>query len=107
MRKIIAATALIAAAIAAPLALPTAASAQGFGVEVGPGGARVGVRDRDWDDRRTVIRRERDYDDRRVVVRERGPDVVYRRGGGDCRIVIERRTNRWGERVVRRTRVCD
>jgi hypothetical protein len=54
------------------------------GISIGPGGVRV-------DDGR------RDYDRRGRWDRDRGDR---------CRMVIERRVNRFGERVTRRTRVC-
>lgn len=55
-------------------------------VEIGPGGVRVSP-DSDRYERRRGRRWERD------------------RGG--CRTIVERRENRFGEMVTRRTRVCD
>ena len=59
-----------------------------FGIELGPRGPRV------YDDRR--------YDDRYERRRDR-----YEDDDEDCRVVVRRYTNRFGERVVRRERVCD
>jgi hypothetical protein len=58
-------------------------------IRIGPGGIRI-----DPDGRRGMEHRH------------------HRRGGWDrgrgerCRVVVERRVNRFGERVTRRTRVC-
>jgi len=74
----------------AAASVSTPASAQVvFGV--GPGGPRVGV----YDERPAVV-------ERRVVRRSYDDDDV-----GDCRVIIKRRVNAYGETVVRRTRVCD
>ena len=59
------------------------------GVEIGPRGPRI------YDDRD----REPRYERRRRVIEE-DDDV-------DCRIVERRSINRFGERVVRRQRICD
>jgi hypothetical protein len=67
--------------IAALMTVGTVASAGAVEFGVGPGGAYVGP-----DRHRTY---ERDY------------------RGGDCRTVIKERTNRFGERVTVRDRVCD
>ncbi len=79
------------AALLAGVTLTAAPAQAQFGVEIGPGGARV--YDGPRDGYRPVIERR----ERRIV--EEDDD--------DCRIVIERRVNRFGERVTRRTRVCD
>ena len=60
------------------------------GVEIGPRGPRI------YDDRDRAPRYER----RRRVIVEEDDDV-------DCRIVERRSINRFGERVVRRERICD
>lgn len=88
MRTILAAT-LFASLIGLS---PTVASAQGF--SVGPGGVQVETgRERRYD---------RDYDRRdRFERRER-----FERRGRSCRVEIERRRNRFGEVVTRRTRIC-
>jgi len=65
------------------------------GVEIGPRGPRI-YDDRDRDREPRYERYERR---RRVIVEEDG-DV-------DCRIVERRSINRFGERVVRRERICD
>jgi hypothetical protein len=68
---------------AALIVPPTPALAQSF--EIGPGGVRVDP----YSDR---------YERRRVRRWERDDD--------DCRIVFERRRNRWGEMEERRREVC-
>ena len=60
------------------------------GIELGPRGPRV------YDDRR--------YDDRYERRRRR---VIEEDDDDDCRMVVRRYTNRFGERMVRRERVCD
>jgi hypothetical protein len=70
-------------------AATTPASAQDIRLGIGPGGPRVGVYD------------ERPVVERRVVRRS------YEDDNGDCRVIIKRRVNAYGETVVRRTRVCD
>ena len=72
----------------AAVSLSTPASAQIVDFGVGPHGPRVGVYD------------ERPVVERRVVRRSWDDD-------GDCRVIIKRRVNAYGETVVRRTRVCD
>ena len=57
--------------------------------EIGPRGPRI------YDDRD----REPRYERRRRVIEEDDDD--------DCRIVERRSINRFGERVVRRERICD
>lgn len=69
----------------------TPAQAQ-VGIEIGPGGARV------YEDRpnyRPVIERRRV--DRRVVIED----------DEECRVEVRRRINRFGEREVRRVRICE
>ncbi len=79
---------LAAAAMAAIATLGTAAPSTAFaqGISVGPGGVRI------------ETRRERGW--------ERRPRRGWERRGERCRIIIERRRNRFGEVVTRRTRVC-
>ena len=72
-------------------AATTPAQAQ-VGLEVGPGGVRV-YEDRPY---RPVVERRRV--ERRVIVDD---------DGEDCRIEVRRRINRYGEREVRRTRICE
>jgi hypothetical protein len=60
------------------------------GIEIGPRGPRV------YDDRR--------YDDRYERRRRR---IIEEDDDDDCRVIVRRYTNRFGERVVRRERVCD
>jgi hypothetical protein len=60
------------------------------GIELGARGPRV------YDDRRYDNRYER-----------RGRRVIEEDDDDDCRMVVRRYTNRFGERVVRRERVCD
>jgi hypothetical protein len=67
----------------------TPASAQDIRFGIAPGGPRVGV----YDERPTVV-------ERRVVRRSYDDD-------SDCRVIIKRRVNSYGETVERRTRVCD
>lgn len=76
------------AGAAGAVATPAVAQSVQFGF--GPHGPRVGV----YDERptvveRRVVRRSYDYDDE------------------ECRVVVKRRVNAYGETVVRRTRVCD
>jgi hypothetical protein len=70
------------------LSVSTPASAQDIRFGIGPGGPRVGVYD------------ERPVVERRVVRRSYDDD-------SDCRVIIKRRVNSYGETVERRTRVCD
>jgi hypothetical protein len=73
---------LIATIASSLLILGTIASANALDVQLGPGGVYVG-HDRDH-------YRDRYYD--------------Y---AGDCRIVVTHRTNRFGEDVTVRRRICD
>ena len=85
MKPIGAAVALVLGLSGAALTAPaTPALAQSF--EIGPGGVRVDPYS-DRYERRRVRRWERDDDE-------------------DCRIIIERRRNRWGELEERRREVC-
>lgn len=68
----------------------TPASAQDIRLGIGPGGPRIGV----YDERPPVV-------ERRVVRRS------YVDDDEDCRVIIKRRVNAYGETVVKRTRVCD
>jgi hypothetical protein len=79
------ATILPLAAILVLAAGATTAKAVEF--DVGPGGVYVGPHRHDY--------RYRDY------------DAYDRYDRGSCRVVIERRTNRFGEDVTVRRRVCD
>jgi hypothetical protein len=66
-----------------------ATTAKAVELDVGPGGVYVGPRDhyRDY--------RYRDY------------DAYNRYERGNCRVVIDRRTNRFGEEITVRRRICD
>ncbi len=87
MRLILAAIVLTSLAALSP----SSASAQGF--RIGPDGIRIEPRrERDWD--------RRDWE-RRGWERRR-----WERRGERCRVYVERRRNRFGELVIRRTRVC-
>ena len=77
MRRIILALAAVATMTAGAT---TAAKAVEF--DVGPGGVYVGPRHHHWRD-------------------------SYNWDRGECRVIIDRHVNRWGERVVERRRVCD
>jgi hypothetical protein len=68
----------------------TPASAQDIRLGIGPGGPRVGV-----------------YDERPAVVERRVVRRSYVDDDDDCRVIIKRRVNAYGETVVKRTRVCD
>ncbi len=94
MRSFLAAVAIT---FLASLLSPSTGSAQG--ISIGPGGVRVETRrERDWD-----RRGRRGYDRRgRRGYEGRG----YGRRGDRCRTVVERRRNRSGEVVTRRSRVC-
>ena len=76
------------AALLGSVLLPSSAQAQ-FGVEIGPRGPRL------YEEREPPPR----YIERRRRVIEEDYD--------DCRWIIRRYTNRFGERVERRERVCD
>ena len=81
------------AALLAGATLGVSAPAQAqFGVEIGAGGARV--YDGPRDGYRPVIERR----ERRVIVED---------DEEECRVVVERRVNRFGERVESRRRVCN
>ncbi len=79
-----------AISLAAVAAASTPASAQDIRFGIGPGGPRVGV-----------------YDERPAVVERRVVRRSYDDDDGDCRVIIKRRVNAYGETVVKRTRVCD
>lgn len=66
------------------------ASAQDIRLGIGPGGPRIGV-----------------YDERPAVVERRVVRRSYVDDDEDCRVIIKRRVNAYGETVVKRTRVCD
>jgi hypothetical protein len=83
MKKLVLICALAALGATSAIAQPS--------ISIGPGG--IGV---------DVDRRDRDRDRR---VRER--DVVTTGSTRRCRTVIQEDTNRYGERVERRTRECD
>lgn len=74
---------ILAFAAALTLAAGAATTAQAVEFDVGPGGVRVGPH------------RYHDYDYR------------YGERSGNCRIVIDHRTNRFGEDVTVRRRICD
>jgi len=76
----------IIAALAATAAFGAVSTASAVEVDFGPGGVRVGegYHYRHWD------RGYRAYG--------------Y---GRDCRVIVTRRINRFGERVVERRRICD
>ena len=84
---------IVLAGLATGLASPAQAQ---FGIEVSPRGPRV------YDDRPTIVERRRRIVEEPIVERR-----VIRRPARECRVVVDRRVNRFGERVVRRTRVCD
>ncbi len=68
----------------------TPASAQDIRLGIGPGGPPLGV-----------------YDERPAVVERRVVRRSYVDDDEDCRVIIKRRVNAYGETVVKRTRVCD
>jgi hypothetical protein len=76
---------IITALLVSGMASVASAPASAQGISIGPGGVRVddGRRDR------------RGYEERR-----------FERRGERCRVEVERRRNRFGEVVTRRTRVC-
>jgi hypothetical protein len=67
------------AAILGAAALFGTISAQAVEFDVGPGGVRV----------------------------ERGHRWDHSYNRGECRTIIDHRTNRWGDRVTERRRICD
>jgi hypothetical protein len=73
------------------VAATTPAAAQDIRLGIGPGGPRVGV----YDERPAVV-------ERRVVRRSYVDEDEE-----DCRVIVKRRVNAYGETVVKRTRVCD
>ena len=68
----------------------TPASAQDIRLGIAPGGPRIGV-----------------YDERPAVVERRVVRRSYVDDDEDCRVIVKRRVNAYGETVVKRTRVCD
>ncbi len=84
MRMMLAA-AVVAAISTVAASAPSTAFAQG--ISVGPGGVRI------------ETRRERGWE-------RRPPRRGWERSAERCRTIIERRRNRFGELVTRRTRVC-
>jgi hypothetical protein len=91
MSKMISITALATALAGAALALPAQAQ---VGVEfgIGRGGPRVETYERD------------PY---RPVVERRSRRVIVEDDEEECRMVVRRRMNQYGEMVERRTRVCE
>ncbi len=81
-----------AAVLAIGSAFVAAPAQAQVGVEFGPGGVRLGIQE-DRPYRQVIERRER-----RVVVDE---------DEEECRIVVRRRVNQFGDVVTRRTRVCE
>jgi len=79
-------TAPVALLAGAALGVAAPAQAQGVGIEISPSGPRI------YQERPVVERRQQ----RRVIVEDEE----------ECRTVIERRRNRFGERVETRKRVC-
>jgi len=65
-------------------------TAKAVELDVGPGGVYVGPRGDHY----------RDY-------RDRDYNAYNRYDRGSCRVVIDRRTNRFGEEVTVRRRICD
>lgn len=88
MSKTVVISALAALTFGGVMMGPSAPALAQVGVEIGPGGARVY-------EGRPYHRR---HVERRVIVED---------DDDDCRIVVRRHINRFGERVTRRTRVCD
>ena len=72
------------------LAAGGATTAKAVELDVGPGGVYVGPRGDHY----------RDY-------RDRDYNAYNRYDRGNCRVVIDRRTNRFGEEVTVRRRICD
>lgn len=90
MLRIVSAAALALGVAGGALVFSGPAQAQvGIELGIGPGGPRVQTYD---DSYRPAERR------RRVIVEE---------DDENCRLVVRRRTNEYGEVVTRRTRVCD
>jgi|1185.fasta_scaffold1227845_1 hypothetical protein len=87
--------------LAFALAGATAASAQGVEFRAGPGGVSVGPER----DRTTVIERRRGWDDDRVDVRRRREVITT--GNTNCRTIVVRKEDDYGNRVTKRIRKCD
>lgn len=81
-------------AIAVALVASTPVLAQGVSIRTGEGGISIRAGDRDRDRRRTVIRERR------------GPDRVIVRGGRDCKTVVIRERDDFGNRVTKKIRRC-
>jgi hypothetical protein len=80
----------------------TAASAQGVEFRAGPGGVSVGPER----DRTTVIERRRGWDEGdRVDVRRRREVITT--GNTNCRTIVVRKEDDYGNRVTKRIRKCD
>jgi hypothetical protein len=91
MSKIFLASTAAVLSLGAILAAPAPAQAQ-VGIEFGPRGPRVGIAD------------DRPY---RPVIERRERRVIVDDDEENCRVVVRRSRNEFGDRVVRRTRVCD
>jgi len=92
MKKLALMLATVALGLGGGIAATSAPAQAQVGLEIGPGGARV-YQERPY---RPVV--ERRHVERRVVVED---------DDQDCRVEVRRRINRFGERVVTRTRICD
>ena len=92
MKKLALLVATAALGLGGALASGTTPAQAQVGLEIGPGGARI-YENRPY---RPVV--ERRHVERRVVVED---------DDRDCRVEVRRRINRFGERVVTRTRICD
>lgn len=81
MKKFVCAIAILGTALVSGVG---AANADDFRLSIGPGGVYAGpARHHHW----------RDED-----------SYAYSRA---CRVIVHRHTNRWGEVVIRRERICD
>jgi len=82
-----------AAVLAIGSAFVAAPAQAQVGVEFGPGGVRLGIQE------------DRPY--RQVIERRNPRRVIVEDDEEECRIVVRRSTNQFGDVVTRRTRVCE
>ena len=92
MKKLALMLATVALGFGGGIAVTSTPAQAQVGIEIGPSGPRV-YQERAY---RPVV--ERRHVERRVIVED---DTE------ECRVEVRRRINRFGERVVTRTRICE